>query len=46
MSPDLFNYYSELIIREVEKKNSILARGRIIINIGRRDDTVLRAETD
>jgi len=45
MSPDLFNYYSELILRELEQENGLKVGGQNIANIRYADDTVLLAET-
>ena len=46
MSPDLFNYYSELILRELEKENGLRIGGHNITNIRYADDTVLLAESE
>jgi len=45
MSPDLFNYYSELILRELDKERGLGVGGRNITNIRYADDTVLIAES-
>jgi len=45
MSPDLFNYYSELILRELDKENGFQIGGHNITNIRYADDTVLLAES-
>jgi hypothetical protein len=46
MSPDLFNYYSELILRELEKERGLRVGGHNITNIRYADDTVLLAESE
>lgn len=45
MSPDLFYYYSELILRELEKEKTLKKGGRNIMNISNSDDTVLLPES-
>lgn len=45
MSPDLFNYYSELILRELEKERGLKIGGQNITNLRYADDTVLIAES-
>ena len=45
MSPDLFNYYSELILRKLDKERGLKIGGRNITNIRYADDTVLLAES-
>ena len=45
MSPDLFNYYSELILRELEKERGLRIGGQNITNLRYADDTVLLAES-
>ena len=45
MSPDLFNYYSELILRELEKERGLRVGGQNIRNLRYADDTVLLAES-
>ena len=47
MSPDLFNYYSELIfkLRELENEKGLRVGGCNITNIRYADDTVLMAES-
>ena len=47
MSPDLFNLYSELILKELEEvKAGIQVNGRRINNIRCADDTVLLASSE
>ena len=46
MSPDLFNMYSETIIRELEDKNGKQVDGHSIQNIRYADDTVLFSESE
>ena len=45
MSPDLFNYYSELILREIKNEKGVRIGGHNITNIRYADDTVLLAES-
>ena len=45
MSPDLFNYYSEMILRELEVEKGLKVGGQNITNIRYADDTVLLAES-
>ena len=45
LSPDLFNYYSELILRELEKERGLRVGGQNITNLRYADDTVLIAES-
>ena len=45
MSPDLFSYYSELILRELEKERGLRIGGQNITNLHYADDTVLLAES-
>ena len=45
LSPDLFNYYSELILRELEKEKGLRVGGQNITNLRYADDTVLIAES-
>ena len=45
MSRDLFNYYSELIPRELEKESGLRIGGENITNLRYADDTVLLAES-
>ena len=45
MSPDLFNYYSELILRKLEKERGLKIGGQNITNLRYADDTVLIAES-
>ena len=45
LSPDLFNYYSELIFRKLEEERGLKVVGHTIINILYADDTVLLAES-
>ena len=45
MSPDLFNYYSELILRELDKRKGLRVGGHNVTNIRYADDTVLLAES-
>lgn len=45
MSPDLFNYYSELILRQLQNEKGFRVGGRNITNIRYADDTVLIAES-
>ena len=40
MSPDLFNYYSELILRELEKERGLRIGGQNITNLRYADDTL------
>ena len=44
MSPDLFNYYSELILRELGKERGLREAGHNITTIRYTDDTVLLIE--
>ena len=47
MSPDLFNLYSEFILKELEEvKEGIQVNGRCINNIRYADDTVLLASSE
>ena len=46
MSPDLFNMYSEIILRELEDENGIQVGGHSITNIRYADDTVLFSESE
>ena len=46
MSPDLFNYYSELIFRELGKEKSLRVGGHNITNIRYADDTVLLTKSE
>ena len=40
MSPDLFNYYSEMILRELDKEKGFRIGGRNITNIRYADDSL------
>ena len=42
---DLFNYYSELILRELEQERGIQIGGQNVTNLRCADDTVLLAES-
>ena len=44
MSPDLFNYYSEMILQELEVEKGLKVCGQNITNLRYADDTVLLAE--
>ena len=46
LSPDLFSFYSEIILREVEELHGVVINGRNVNNIRYADDTVLIAETE
>ena len=46
MSPDLFNLYSEIIMRENNNLEGVNVGGRNINNIRYADDTVLVTETE
>ena len=46
MSPDLFNYYSELILRELHSGKSLRVGGQNITNLWYADDTVFLAESE
>jgi len=46
MSSDLFNYYSELILRELGKDRGLRVGGHNSTNIRYADDTVLPAESE
>ena len=46
MSPDLFNYYSELILRNLEQERGLKVGGHNITNIRYADDTILIAESE
>ena len=46
MSPDLFNMYSEIIIRKWENENGIRVGGHSITNIRYADDTVLLSKSE
>ena len=46
MSPDLFNYYSELILRELGQDRGLRVGGHNITDIRYADDTVLLAESE
>ena len=39
MSPDLFNYYSELMLRELEKERGLEIGGQNITNLRYADDS-------
>ena len=45
MSLDLFNYYSEMILRELEVEKGLKVGGQNITNLRYADDTVLLAES-
>ena len=45
MSPDLFNFYSELIFRELEKEKGLRVGGHNITTLRYADDTVLLAKS-
>ena len=44
MSPDLFNYYSEMILQELEVEKGLKVGGQNITNLRYADDTVLLAD--
>ena len=46
MSPDLFNLYSEMVMRQVQDMEGIKVGGRNINNVRYADDTVLMAENN
>ena len=46
LSPDLFNIYSEMIMRELEGLEGIRVGGRNITNIRYADDTALIADSE
>jgi len=46
MSPDLFNLYSEMILRNLEDHNGLQIGGHNITNLRYADDTVLLAESE
>ena len=45
MSPDLFNYYSEMILQELEVEKGLKVGGQNITNLRCADDTILLAES-
>ena len=46
MSPELFIYYSELILRNLEQERGLKVGGHNITNIRYADDTILIAELE
>ena len=46
LSPDLFNLYSEMILRDIEHKKGVCVGGKNITNLRYADDTVLLAESE
>ena len=46
MSPDLFNYYSEMILQELEVEKGMKVGGPNITNLRYADDTILLAESE
>ena len=45
MSPDLFNYYSEMILQELKVEKGLKVGGQHITNLRYADDTVLLAKS-
>ena len=46
MSPDLFNLYSEMILREIDDHPGLKVNGTVVNNLRYADDTVLIAESE